>query len=103
MDSEQEEQRRKIQPDFAAGTWYLRETSENKVAVFAGDNLTAIAEIVGLPQRGDQKENARMIIAAPQLYYAAMAALAYLQTNDLGERGKQVAQALIDAISAAAD
>lgn len=96
---------------FTRTPWKLREPdqwerSRAEVVTIVEDRVIVIADC-GFKGSGEAnglaENNARLIAAAPTLYDAAMSALVYLQTQDMSERGKSVAQGLIDALALAAD
>ena len=84
---------------FTAGDWIV------SGGTIQTDDPPRFIASVGAPtsRTAEDLANARLIGAAPALYYAAMSALAYMQSHDLGVQGQSVASELLTALTAAAD
>lgn len=86
---------------FTPGPWDFSGNHEVfNVTTPNGD--TIVARVLPVLS-GDVTANTRLIAAAPQLYSAAMSALVYLQSNDVGPRGQNVISELMGALTSAAD
>lgn len=96
---------------FIPGPWTAEDESMNSITIRAASNSThklgrEIASVMNeeaFNLTPTMWADAKLIAAAPKLYEAAMVGLVYLQAQDLSERGKTVAQGLIDALALAAD
>jgi len=71
-------------------------------AVFEGNLLVAVVgECASRPEYA--LDLVKMVTAAPELYHAAMSALAYLQGRDIGDQGKAVVAKLTNSLTIAAE
>lgn len=91
-----------IQQGFTPGPWTTAYAQERGNYMVCEGTRPTFGESGRIAQCMD-KADAQLCAAAPTLYYAALTALAYILTQDMSERGKAVAEALIDAITRSAD